>query len=91
MQINNNISSEGKPRPDCGVYGRVFQTTIHRYDTRAIKDVETEKHSITRREGGYLCIYEKARGNGIRRKALNKLYGQTGSKDGHTIHNAKWF
>lgn len=61
--LDSYIGSERKTRPDCEIYGRVFQTDMHRYDTRAIKDVETEKYSITRREGGYLCIYEKARGN----------------------------
>jgi hypothetical protein len=68
---------------DCGVYGRILQVNMHTYDTRATKEVETERYSITWKPGGYLCIYDKERGgNEAFRWKLNKDDVQVDEKTG---------
>lgn len=60
--LDSYAGSERNRISDCGVYGRVFQTGTHRYNTVAIKEVETERYSIMWKPDGHLFIYDKERG-----------------------------
>ena len=79
--LDSYTRSERKTMSGCGVYARTFQTRTHRYDTSSIKEVETDKFSITGRLGSYLCIYDKERGEAFNWK-LNENDIQVDEKTG---------
>ena len=79
--LDSYTRSERRTISGCGVYARTFQTRTHRYDTSSIKEVETDKFSITGRLGSYLCIYDKESGEAFNWK-LNENDIQVDEKTG---------
>ncbi|MDE6847019.1 MAG: hypothetical protein K2J99_14830 [Lachnospiraceae bacterium] len=81
VNLDSYTRSDRKAVSCCEVYNRSFQTGTHRYYTGSINTVETEKFSITGRLGGYLCIYDKERGEAFNWK-LNENDIQVDEKTG---------